>query len=131
LREVFRQQWESRKKGRKVTQYVFPNYTGTNKIGDFRTAWKNACEVTGVKRMFHDLRRTASRNLVRAGIPEVVAMSITGHKTRSVFDRYNIVSDGDLKKAAQQLEEYGNFSAGLTLGTIHKIGENPRDKKRR
>ncbi len=81
--------------------------------------------------MFHDLRRTASRNLVRAGIPEVVAMSITGHKTRSVFDRYNIVSDGDLKKAAQQLEEYGNFSAGLTLGTIHKIGENPRDKKRR
>jgi len=76
------------------------------RIKCLKESWKIACQEAGLHgKVPHDLRRSAVRNLVRAGIPETVAMKVTGHADRSVFERYNIVSPGDLQQVAQVLSQ--------------------------
>jgi integrase len=106
LRAVLEAQWQEHERlareGRTVP-WVFHRHG--QRIRSFIKAWRKACGLAGCPgRIPHDLRRIAVRTLVRTGIPERVAMQLTGHKTRSVFERYEIVSPGDLREAARRLD---------------------------
>jgi integrase len=91
----------------RILSWVFPHLRGRlagTRRQRFDSAWATAREKAGVPgRIPHDFRRTAVRNLERAGVSRSVAMKITGHKTESVYRRYAIVSDADLLEASRRL----------------------------
>lgn len=104
LKDIIEQQWQDHIAHYPECPFVF--HRNGKPMKNVRGSWVRACHEAGLSgRLVHDFRRTAVRNLVRAGVPERVAMMITGHKTRHVFERYNIVSAGDLEEAARRIDE--------------------------
>jgi len=88
--------------GKAPRDFVFTR--GTLHVRDFRGAWETLVTAAGVPDLLvHDLRRSAVRNMIRKGVPERIAMAISGHKTRSIFDRYNIVAESDILAAGKLL----------------------------
>ena len=135
LAEIIERRWVAREyqtpTGSALSPYVF--HRNGRPVGDYRKAWFSACKAAGFvkpkldkmtgepvsvtvkgtqrivmvpSRYFHDFRRSGVRNMVRAGVREGVAMSISGHRTRAIFDRYNITSDDDLRQAVKQTAEH-------------------------
>lgn len=112
---------ELKRKGT-ITPYVF-HHRGGKPIAEFRKSWKTACKNAGVPgRLFHDFRRTAVRNLERAGVPRSVAMKLTGQKTEAVYRRYDIVSEGDLKIAAERLQSFARLNNTVKVVQIGQKG---------
>jgi integrase len=118
LWELIRRRWKARRyKGENgetiLSPLVFFRLKGRGEpkpgapVKQFSKAWKSACEAAGKpEALFHDFRRTAVRNMIRAGVDRKIAMMISGHKTESVFNRYNITDDRDLKDAIQKTDAY-------------------------
>jgi integrase len=101
------------------------------KISYFRKSWNTACaKIHKPVLFFHDLRRSAVRNVIRVGVPERVAMTISGHKTRSVFDRYNIVSREDLKKAAKKRQAFNETQNKISESSYKLVTIGPKNSKR-
>ena len=90
--------------GTTLSQFVF--HRSGSSVQEFRKAWASACKKAGVDRLFHDLRRSAVRNMIRSGVPQSIAMKISGHKTASMFRRYDIASEDDLRAAMQSVDRY-------------------------
>lgn len=92
-------------------------------IRSYDAAWRAACKAAGVPgRIFHDFRRTAARNYVRSGVHERTVMAILGQRTRSIFDRYNITDERDLRAASQAVRP----AVGDALGTVEHLQRNDR-----
>lgn len=118
--------WLSKKLGR-IVPWLFPHSAGrragTRRKG-MRKRWQTAVVKAGVPgRIPHDFRRTAVRNLERRGVARSVAMTITGHKTESVYRRYAIVSDADLREATEKLD-HGHTSGHSQAGVVDSASVN-------
>ncbi len=106
-----------------IISWVF--HRDGEQIKDFRKWWEIACQKAGLSgTLVHDLRRSAIRMFTEMGISEQHGMKLAGHKTASVYSRYNIVTRDDLKRAVGKLEGTGKAARGTISGTIEEKAES-------
>jgi len=120
LEGTFKRLWNEKKQGKAGIAHVFLNQNKTGPIVDFRGSWDSACDNAKIgKRLIHDMRRSAVRNMVESSVSEKVAMELSGHLTRTVFKNYHIVSTDDLVKAVEKVS--------ATLRDMEKPKDKPPD----
>jgi len=94
-------------------QGIFVFHRAGREVRSIRKEWKRACEKAGVgNRLLHDLRRTAGRDMVRAGVPQATVMKLMGHKTPAMFIRYAIQDESDLRAGVEKLSELHEATRG-------------------
>jgi len=104
------------RRGKKPEDFLFTRENG-EVVKDFRGTWDALTEAAGVPGLlFHDFRRSSVRNMIRRGVPQKTARTVSGHKTDAVFSRYNIVSEDDIRDAARRIEEGAKAAVS---GSIH------------
>lgn len=104
LERMFQRLWNEKESAKSAIPFVFLNKKRSGRVLEFRCAWDTACEKAKVGvRLIHDMRRSAVRNMVESGVSEKVAMELSGHLTRTIFENYHIVSTDDLTKAVQKV----------------------------
>ena len=100
-------------KANRIVPLIF--HRNGKRIRDLRRAWDSACTAAGCPgRIPHDFRRTAVRNLERAGVPRSAAMAMVGHKTESIYRRYAIADSGVLREAAAKIDGAAGIISGIT-----------------
>jgi integrase len=136
LAEIFERRWKAREwkdadNMTRISPLVF-HFEG-REVGDFRKAWRAACLRAGVvgKKPFHDFRRSAARNMIRAGTPQRVVQQITAHKTAAMFDRYNIVSTDDMRRAGSREQGRGHGARWARTGVNKVSPPSPRAERKR
>ena len=132
MREILERQkkWVSKieKRTGQVIPWVFCRPDGSP-IRDFHADWRDACKAANIQRIPHDFRRTAVRNLERAGVPRTTAMAMIGHKTESIYRRYSIVDQGMVEVGTAKLEALQQAQRA-NRSKLFEIGHKRRSSSR-
>jgi len=112
------------RRGKKPEDFLFTRENG-EVVKDFRGTWDDLTETAGVSGLlFHDFRRSSVRNMIRRGVPQKTARTVSGHKTDAVFSRYNIVSEDDIRDAARRIEEGAKAAVANVIPTSFPLAPN-------
>jgi integrase len=122
-------------RGKQPEDFLLTRENG-DPVRAFREVWETLTTKAGVPGLlFHDFRRSAVRNMIRRGVPQKTARTISGHKTDAVFSRYNIVSDADIRDAARKIEEGAKVAVSGSIHSSFIVGPESEsvsdDKKER
>ncbi len=132
LKETLSRQAERTRQLELATDRVIPwvFHRDGKPIKDYYGGWDKACRLAGFPdRVAHDLRRTAVRNLERAGVSRSAAMKMTGHKTESIYRRYAIVDETMLREGAEKLAVFHSLGRGSTAAVIPLTSSKPGRKR--